>query len=184
MCAPTKPTDLIFIYDAVSLGSWKSQTISQVISRSIRELKLVSGVLRIGREIENCPDGNLPLGSALQASDMSTVRYATFSDLLKRVARNSFSVENGGRRNASKMAVVFFDEEQRIDFDVMREVQRLKDMLDFMYIVTIGDNVRLYRMATTLANGRFVSVKDYEELNSVADKLMSDMCDFFFTSSM
>ena len=181
VCAPTKPTDLLFIYDVLSLGSWKSQAISQFITKSIRELNLVSGVLRIGREIENCPSGNLRLGSALHPSDMAEVRFRAFPDMLKRISRQGFSVENGGRANAAKMAVVFIDAGQRLSYDVIREMKKLKDSVEFLYVVIVGQNERLVRLATTVANGLFINVRNYDELNSVADKLMSDMCDFFFT---
>ena len=172
---------MLFIYDALSLGSWKSQAISQFISKSIRELNLVSGVLRVGREIENCPSGNIPLGSALHPSDMSEVRFRRFPDMLKRITRDRFSVENGGRANAAKMAVVFIDAGQRISYDVIREMKKLKDSVQFLHVVIIGQNMRLVRLATTVANGRFINVRNYDELDSMADKLMADMCDFFFT---
>ena len=112
---------------------------------------------------------------------MSEVRFRTFSDMLRRITRDRFSVENGGRTNAAKMAVVFIDAGQRISYDVIREMKRLKDAVDFLHIVVIGQNMKLVRLATTVANGRFISVRNYEELNSMADKLMADMCDFFFT---
>lgn len=183
VCAPTKPTDLIFVYDAVTLGSWKSQSISQFIAKSIREFDLVSSVLRVGRDIENCPTGNIPLGSALQASDMSQVRYSTFPDMLKRITRSRYTVENGGRENSVKMAVVFVDGSQRIDYNVMQEARRLKDAVDYFYVVTVGQNMRMLQLTGLAGNGKFLSVSNYAGLNSVADKLMSDMCDFFFESS-
>ena len=112
---------------------------------------------------------------------MAEVRFRAFPDMLKRISRQGFSVENGGRANAAKMAVVFIDAGQRLSYDVIREMKKLKDSVEFLYVVIVGQNERLVRLATTVANGRFINVRNYDELNSVADKLMTDMCDFFFT---
>ena len=183
VCAPTTPTDLIFVYDAKAIGSWKAQAVSQFIAKSVREFDFVSADLRVGRETENCPSGNVPLGSALQASDLSLVRFTTFSDMLRKVTRSSFSVENGGRQNSLKMAVVVVDANQRISFDVLKEMKGLKNTVDFFYIVAAGDNRQMLQLKTLTGSGNFISVKNYDELNASADKLMSDLCDFFSKTS-
>ena len=103
--------------------------------------------------------------------------------MLKRITRSRYTVENGGRENSVKMAVVFVDGSQRIDYNVMQEARRLKDTVDYFYVVTVGQNMRLLQLTGLAGNGKFLSVSNYAGLNSVADKLMSDMCDFFFESS-
>ncbi|KAL4222708.1 hypothetical protein ACF0H5_018749 [Mactra antiquata] len=182
VCHPMRPTDLLFVFDAQALGSWRSQSISQFISESLSEFSLSAPELRVGREIENCPSGNIALGSAFKHTDLDEVRYQTFTNMLRRVHRDRFSEENGGRVNASKMAVIFVDASQRMNYETFLEATRLKESVDFFYVVTIGHNMQTLHLTGLAGEGKFISVKTYEELPLLTDKLMSAMCDFFFTS--
>lgn len=177
-----RPTDLIFVYDAQALGSWRSQSVSQFISKSVAEFNLATDDLRVGREIENCPTGNIPIGSALHNSDLDEVRYQTFTDMLRRVTRSRMSEENGGRKEAAKMAVIFVDSSQRMNYETFLEARNLKDRVDFFYVVTVGHNMQTLHLTGLAGEGHFISVKSYDELHPLADKLMSAMCDYFFTS--
>lgn len=180
VCHPLKPADLVFVYDSLSLGSWKSQTISQFVGKSVAEFSLASDELRVGREIENCPIGNIPLGSALSSKDLEKVEYQSFTDMLRRVNRNRFSEENGARVNASKMAVLIVDASQRMDYNTFTEAKRLKDLVDFFYVVTVGNNMHLSQLKQLAGERMVLSVDRYHELHPQADTLMSAMCDFFF----
>ncbi|XP_045170354.2 cartilage matrix protein-like [Mercenaria mercenaria] len=181
VCHPMRPTDLIFVYDAQALGSWRSQSISQFISKSVAEFSLATDDLRVGREIENCPSGNIPIGSALHNTDLDEVRYQTFTDMIRRVTRSRMSEENGGRKDAAKMAVIFVDSSQRMNYETFMEARKLKERVDFFYVVTVGHNMQTLHLTGLAGEGHFISVKSYEELHPLADKLMSAMCDFFFT---
>ena len=181
VCHPRKPTDLLFVYDALTLGSWRSQTISQFAAKSIEEFNLMNGDLRVGREVENCPTGNIALGSVLQSSDLARVEYQSLSNMMRRVARQGFSVENGGRKNASRMVVVFIDSSQRLNHNTYQELQELKEKVDFLYIVTVGRNPYSVWLKAVAGKGHSIGVRSYDDLMAYADKLMGDMCDFFFT---
>lgn len=182
VCHPMRPTDLMFVFDAQALGSWRSQSVSQFISKSIAEFNLVADDLRVGREIENCLTGNIALGSAFHSSDLDEVRYQTFTDMLRRVTRSGMNEENGGRKDAAKMAVIFVDSSQRMNYETFMEARQLKEKVDFFYVVTVGHNMQTLHLTGLAGEGHFISVKSYEELHPLADKLMSAMCDFFFTS--
>ena len=171
----------MFVYDTVAIGSWKSQAISQFLAKSVRELDLVSGDLRVGRETENCPSGNIPLGSVLQASALSVVRYSTFADMLRKVTRSRFSIENGGRKDSVKMAVLIVDTKQRISYEVLQEMKKMEDAVHFFYIVGIGeDDNQISLLKKAAGSGKFMNIFNYDELSSFADTLMSEFCDFFF----
>lgn len=182
VCHPMKPTDLLFVFDAQALGSWRSQSISQFISKSMAEFALGSENFRVGREIENCPSGNIPIGSALHSSDLDMVKFPSFTDMLKRINRYRMSDENGGRKNASKMAVLFVDPSQSMNFETFTEARRLKESVDFFFVVAIGHNMQTLHLTSLAGEGQSISVNSYDELHPLADKLMSAMCDFFFTS--
>lgn len=180
VCHPLRPADLVFIYDSMNLGSWKSQTISQFVAKSIAEFSLATDDLRVGREIENCPVGNIPLGSALTSKDLEKIDYQTLADMLRRVNRNRFSIENGARVNASKMAVLFVDTTQRLNYETYLEAKRLKEQVDFFYVVSIGSNTQTSHLTGLAGSGKSITVSRYHELLPLADTLMSAMCDFFF----
>lgn len=182
VCHPMRPTDLLFVFDAMELGSWRSQSISQFISDSLSAFSLSAGELRVGREIENCPSGNIALGSAFRNTDLDEVRYPSFTTMLRRVHRDRMSEENGGRVNASKMAVIFVDSTQRMNYETFMEARNLKQHVDFFYVVTIGHNMQTLHLTGLAGEGRFISVKSYDELHPLSGKLMSAMCDFFFTT--
>ena len=175
-----KPTDLMFVYDAQALGSWRSQSVSHFISKSVSEFNLATDDLRVGREIGNCPDGNIALGSALHSTDLDEVKFPTLTEMIRRVRRGKMSEENGGRKDASKMAVLFIDSSQRMNFVTFMEARKLKESVDFFYVVTVGHNMQTLHLTGLAGEGHFISVKSYDELHPLADKLMTDMCDFFF----
>ena len=179
VCHPSRNTDLLFVFDALSLGSWKSQTISQFIDKSLSELNLANGKLRVGREIENCPSGNVPLGSALQSSDLDSVHFHTFTDMLKRVHRTKLAPENGGREEAAKMVVLFVDPVQKMNYDTYLMAGTLKGSVDSFYVIAIGENMYTSRFVRLAGEDNSIKVKTYEELLDMSDKLMGDLCDAF-----
>lgn len=100
--------------------------------------------------------------------------------MLRRVTRDRMSEENGGRQDASKMAVVFVDSSQRMNYETFMEARLLKDKVDFFYVVTVGHNMQTLHLTGLAGEGHFISVQNYEELQPLANKLMSAMCDHFF----
>lgn len=176
VCHPTHETDLLFVFDSLALGSVRSQAISQFIEKSLSDINLATDRLRVGREIENCPTGNIPLGSALQSTDLDEVRFHTFTDMLKRVYRVKLSSENGGRANATKMVVLFVDTSQKMNYDTFLAARALKESVDYFYVVAVGDNMYTTRFAGLAGEENSIHVANYEELSNVSDTLQNALC--------
>ncbi|WAR09866.1 MATN1-like protein [Mya arenaria] len=138
VCHPMKDTDLLFVYDALELGSWRSQAISQFVEKSLASFNLVTDRFRVGREIENCPRGNIPLGGAMHPSDFGAVHFSSFTDLLNKVHRMKFSRENGGRENTTKMVVLFVDSSQRMNYETFLAARNIKNSVDYFFLVSVG----------------------------------------------
>ena len=177
-CSPRKATDLLFIYDAYNLGSWKTQSISQFIADSLSEFDLRSDLLRVGREIQNCPDGNIPLGSVMNQADMASVKYFTLTDMLKRIRRNSFTVENGARNPGEEIVVLFLDQDQVINYETFQEAKLLKSSVDVFYVVIIGNHSRAQFFADLAGEGYFLQINSYDHLPSLTTSLKNDLCEF------
>lgn len=179
VCHPTRETDLLFVFDATTLGSWKSQTVSQFIEKSTSDLNFATDMLRVGREIENCPSGSVPLGSALQSSDLSNVHFHSFTDMLKRVHRIKFLPENGGRQGAAKMVVLFVDPSQKMNYGTYLEAMALKNSVDYLYVVSIGENMYTSRFMRLAGEENSLNVASYEELLGKGNVLLGALCDAF-----
>lgn len=136
-------------------------------------------MLRVGREIQNCPDGNIPMGGVLQSSEMGSVHFHSFTDMLKRVHRTKLAPENGGRDGAAKMVVLFVDPSQKMNYDTYLAVSTLKSSVDYLYVVGIGENMYTSRFARLAGEDNSIKVENYEELINMSDKLTEDLCKAF-----
>ena len=102
----------MFIYDTASLGDYKSREISQFLAVVVSYLDIKSGLLQVGRVTDNCPSGeNFPLSNKVSPDDFSNIRFSTYSNLIKKVRKSGFSVDNNGRVDSLTLAVLFVDSE-------------------------------------------------------------------------
>jgi len=148
----------------------------------MESFNLATDRFRVGREIENCPRGNVALGGAMNAADFGTLHFYSFTDLLKKVHRTKFTEENGGRPNATKMVVIFVDASQQMSYDTYLAAKDIKDKVDFFYVVSFGKGT-YNKYFEDLAGPQYTLKTDYDALIGQSNSLMSTLCDFFFTSS-
>ncbi|XP_052248876.1 cartilage matrix protein-like [Dreissena polymorpha] len=182
VCHPMTKTDLLFVFDALEIGSWRSQAVSQFIEQSLTSFNLATDRLRVGREIENCPRGNIPLGGALHAADFGAVQFSSFTELIQRVSRVRFSEENGGRANSTRMLVLFVDSEQRMNYETVEAAKKLKASVDYFYLVSIGKGMYNKHFEDMADKGRTLKLNSYDQLPANTGDLMTSICDYFFMS--
>ncbi|KAK3582071.1 hypothetical protein CHS0354_013449 [Potamilus streckersoni] len=182
VCTPAVETDLLFTYDSVAIGSWKSQTISQFIGALVNGFER-NGLVRVGRLTSDCQrSGNIALTQELSNVAFSKLEFTTFTHLIRKVRRHGFSVEQGGRTDARRIVVMVVDEElEDVNSEMIGEAQNLnKEAEVYVIVIGKGNNLPLVHELTMVKGevdqGHIINVDSYQKIFSVKEELLGRLC--------
>ncbi|KAL8560060.1 hypothetical protein ACOMHN_041529 [Nucella lapillus] len=123
-CREQYPSDINFIFNPRSLGVEATSWVTQFISHTITHQELESG-FQYGVVSGDCPsDEGFELDRYSNVSDirdhLALYDRNNLPDLVLNAASRGFTQDNGGRYNASKIAVIFVGE-TKMDFNKLNE---------------------------------------------------------------
>lgn len=129
-CSVKHPSDINFIFSPAALGIDATGWVTQFISHTITNEELESG-FQYGMVCGSCPaDAGFPLNEYSNVADIRA-RLDSFDrnnlpNLISRATALGYSTQNGGRPNASKVAVVFLGKSK---VDQRQLVENLREMV-------------------------------------------------------
>ncbi|KAL3866047.1 hypothetical protein ACJMK2_043388 [Sinanodonta woodiana] len=182
VCTPAVETDLLFAYDSVAIGSWKSQAVSRFIGALVNGFDR-NGLIRVGMVTSDCQrSGNIALTQELSNVAFSKLEFTTYTHLIRKVQRHGFSVKQGGRPKARRIAVMLVDEElEDVNSEMISEAQKLNKEAE-IYVIVVGqaNNMPLVHELTMVKGvvdqSHIISVDLFQNILSVKGDLLRRLC--------
>jgi hypothetical protein len=177
VCEASRPTDLMFVYDAASLGSRRSTMITELTRQIVYDLDLSNGFLRVGRMTDNCPSStDVIMSASNNVFQLSRIEFPGYHTLVQRLNMNAFSSSFGARENAKRMAVFFVDENTQNLKAAVAEVRRLHKVETF--VVAIGNRRSRYlaQFASLPLDQHMIKVSAYSDLAAIRPMILEQLC--------
>ena len=171
---------MMFVYDSAQLGIGKTRKITKFIYDITSALNTDSGLLKVGRLMENCLTGaDTYLTSQKAALDFDGIYFPDYRRLIRKLASMGFSESYGARRYARKVAVLFLDDTMENLKQASDEIARLHDT--HTLVVTIGnsDLHTAAKFATKPTNDYLVNIPSYKYLQTAKYTLLQKLCKIF-----
>lgn len=176
-CDIKRDIDLVFVYDSSHLGMKKTKKITKFVFDVTSALDMSSRKLKVGRLTENCLTGaDVYLTSQQQSMDFDQINFPDFRRMIRKLAAVGFSPQYGARRHATKVAVLFLDDENENLKQAAEEVVRLHETHSF--VITVGD-VDIHTAAEFSSkplNDYLVHIPSYKYLPTARTTLLQKLC--------
>lgn len=173
----------MFVVDPAEVGSKDTKRIYDFIGNVVKDFNMGKNNIQVGLESQNCGAANISLNQYNNSRDLAkafrSTQVSIFPDMLKRLRTDSFTKENGGRRIARKMAVVFVDDSLYNKKTVLDEARRTKLQDIELFIVAIGDSViddELKALSTSPVERHIIRVPSYQHLMESKPQFMKKFC--------
>ncbi|XP_071117256.1 matrilin-4-like [Haliotis cracherodii] len=180
-CHSDSLADVMFVFDSAAMGSTKTGQIQEFIGTVVDEFNFADDVMRAGVVSRNCHDGDIELGEHSDkdefAKDLRNRDFPELSQVVRKMHRHSFTLEQGAREMARRMAVVFVDDKLEIPKRVFHEIEKAKDDDIEIFVVAIGEDVDMTEvevMATSA--GHVFQIADYDALRETNLQLIDVLC--------
>ncbi|KAK3096747.1 hypothetical protein FSP39_002868, partial [Pinctada imbricata] len=174
-CDIQSQADIMFIYDAFSLGARKSEMIGNFVHDVISTINSTSGGIQFGRLTDNCPSAtNIPMGSPQTA--FTRMNFPGIGKML-----GDLKAYFPGRPWVKKLGILIVDESTQ-GVDDARKVMKqtsLDPKFDLM-VVSIGDQNSI-KFAEDLATdpdiNYLIPLSRFADLPAARDKIIAKLCD-------
>ncbi|XP_033750924.1 collagen alpha-6(VI) chain-like [Pecten maximus] len=185
-CSAGMETDLMFTFDATSMGARNSNHVKNLIADTIENFgNMDTGVLKAGLITRYCDNKDIYLDGYPQLDELiPVVKHRQFRGLdrmIWQMQNQSFEKANGGRETARRLAVVVVDNNvEKLD-KLAFEMRRAKSKKDIQFVVvTIGENPKfemLKRSVLRPVDAHFFNVDTHKDLNLMKDTFVSSLCE-------
>ncbi|XP_060073197.1 collagen alpha-4(VI) chain-like [Ylistrum balloti] len=184
-CSAGMETDLMFTYDATSMGTRNSNHVQNLIADTILNFgNMDTGVLRAGLLTRYCDNDDIYLNHYPHLDEMVPVlknpEFRGLDRMVWQMQNQSFETANGGRETARRIAVVVVDNNvEKLDHLAL-EMRRAKSKKDIQFVViTIGENPKfesLKRSVLRPVDDHFFNVASHSDLSLIKDTFVSSLC--------
>ncbi|OWF48418.1 collagen alpha-1(XII) chain-like [Mizuhopecten yessoensis] len=173
LCGSRDMSDVVFMYDVLSLGQMKTNYISKFVAKIVQSLDIPSGNVRIGRMLYDClNDAYSALSSPADIHVWSNQVLPGITDLIRKLRASGFSSPNGGRIGAKSVAVVFLDSRLHNINEVVKQMAKSPDT----HFVTVVIGADESTVIPYLSHNTFIRVPTYRELFSYKDAFLELLC--------
>lgn len=170
-CSGDKETDVLFAYDASSLGFRKSEVIGRFVYTLVSSLDLSTGKVNVGRITDNCPRySNVPLGRDTKL--FTDLQFPGIGQLLQSM-NQSFPT----RLNVKRVGVLVVDESTTGERDAIDFIKK-NPSFDLM-VIAIGDPYTTGFAADLASDPDFnylVRVPKYSDLSTAFSQVLDKLC--------
>lgn len=170
-CSGDKETDVLFAYDASSLGFRKSEVIGRFVYTLVSSLDLSTGKVNVGRITDNCPRySNVPLGRNIKL--FTDLQFPGIGQLLQSM-NQSFPT----RLNVKRVGVLIVDESTTGERDAIDFIKK-NPSFDLM-VIAIGDPYTTGFAADLASDPDFnylVRVPKYSDLSTTFSQVLDKLC--------
>lgn len=173
LCGSRDMSDVLFMYDVLSIGRTKTSYIAKFVSKIVQSLDIPSGNVRVGRMLYDClNDAYTALTSPDDIHVWSNQVLPGITDLIRKLRASGFSSINGGREGAKSVAVVFLDNRLHDIDQVVRQMATMPDTQFVTVIIGADETTPI----PYLAHNTFIRVPSYRELMSYKDSFLELLC--------
>lgn len=170
-CSGDKETDVLFAYDASSLGFRKSEVIGRFVYTLVSSLDLSTGKVNVGRITDNCPRySNVPLGRNIKL--FTDLQFPGIGQLFQSM-NQSFPT----RLNVKRVGVLIVDESTTGERDAIDFIKK-NPSFDLM-VIAIGDPYTTGFAADLASDPDFnylVRVPKYSDLSTTFSQVLDKLC--------
>ena len=167
VCGSESLADVMFLYDALSIGAYKTNLISKFVSQVTKSLDVRTGHVRIGKMLYSClDDAYTALTSPEDIHIWGNTVLPGITDLLNKLRTSGFSRENGDRQDAKNIAVLFVDGVLH-DMNQVQEHIATMSHVNFVTVVIGGNNMQF--------DGA-LKVQSYEDLSNFKADFLGRLC--------
>ncbi|XP_060073208.1 collagen alpha-1(XII) chain-like [Ylistrum balloti] len=173
LCGSRDASDIVFMYDVLSLGRMQTDYISKFVSKIVQSLDIPSGNIRVGRMLYDClNEAYTALTSPDDIHVWSNQVLPGITDLIRKLRASGFSSLNGGRIDAKSVAVLFLDTRIHNINEVVRQMSTMPETQFVTVVVGADDSTYI----PYLSHNTFIRVPSYRELLSFKDAFLELLC--------
>ncbi|OWF48416.1 Collagen alpha-5(VI) chain [Mizuhopecten yessoensis] len=184
-CSAGMETDLMFAFDATSMGTRSAKHVQNLIADTVENFgNMDSGVLRAGLLTRYCDNDDIYLDDYPNLDEMVPVvknpQFRGLDQMVWQMQNQSFEASNGGRETARRIAVVVVDSNVEKLEKLALEMRKAKSKKDIQFIiVSIGENPKfeaLKRSVLRPVDAHFFNVASHSDLSLIKDTFVSSLC--------
>ncbi|XP_061173470.1 collagen alpha-6(VI) chain-like [Saccostrea echinata] len=179
ICIMDKPVDILFTFNAASVGYQGTRSILKTI-QNFEKLRFQNeSDIRIGVISQSCVyGGDLPLQSP---NKYLAISFDKMSFLIKRVRSYGLTEENGVRSEAVHIAVLIVDKLLTREDEL--EILELENMINKMYIAYLGNSHNknsILKISSTSV--KTLSLADFTAIESLSGYLQEEICQMTYNN--
>ncbi|KAK3098012.1 hypothetical protein FSP39_015322 [Pinctada imbricata] len=181
-CSAKSDVDVVFALDAPSMGIEQTRSVYNFIGEVTEEIHDDLGRVQVGMMSKICNDHDIQLKQYKDefslAQTISNAKFKGLDHQLHKLRHEGYSLENGGRPNAKKVAVLFVDDSIEKYDSLLLEAEdaKIRNGID-VYVVAIGDNVN-YAACGLMASkpSNVIKVSSHRDLGLLKDDFLFTFC--------
>ncbi|OWF48415.1 collagen alpha-6(VI) chain-like [Mizuhopecten yessoensis] len=187
-CSAGMKTDVMFAYDASSMGTKNARRIQDFIGDTIQNFaNMDDGTIQTGILSGQCDRDNVDLNVFSDKDSMASfVRNSDFrgvDEIVRDLHEHSYEALRGGRETARRMSVVIVDENVEKIKRLETEMKIAKSRKDIQFVViTIGDSSvfdSLKPLVTEPVDSYFFNVPSHSDIDTIKDQFVDSLCQGF-----
>ncbi|XP_060073193.1 uncharacterized protein LOC132553007 [Ylistrum balloti] len=177
-CDVSRPVDLIFVVDEISIGARNTQKIFHLIEFLVSNMNNNRDGLKIG--LVNSKINYKTVGRGLSSVEdfsnrLSTVAISDHGDIIKRARR----MLRRGRINVQKTIIHFVDNNVDITKRALLEARKNKRFKLETFVIATGQGLdlrTLEKIASQHSSHHVLRVQDYHMLASIGPNILNTVC--------
>ncbi|CAH1792493.1 unnamed protein product [Owenia fusiformis] len=182
-CGDKSPADVVFMIDSYKSGDSNTKKALNFLGELSKEFEIADDKIQVGL-VHQCLVSGFPLSKyhdreSLE-NDVSNVHVNTFADLMKHLTLRSFTVEEGGRPDAKRIAIAILDTKFPDHGNAVRVAGKAKAQNIEIFVIGVGsgtDYKELTLVASSPADKHVFSVSSYDDLPELTQKIKIHICE-------
>ncbi|KAL3858157.1 hypothetical protein ACJMK2_012763 [Sinanodonta woodiana] len=185
-CGDRQSADMMFLLDSVNAGKKNTRKAFNFLKALVDKLAIDKERIQVGLMSPECQEEksgfklNEFTNKESAVSAFGEVKGTDFHSILHQMRRRAFSPQEGGRKDAKKIAILVVDGELEEPLETLVEAQRARTHGVEVYVVQVGKGQtqdELLMMCDEPTQQHFFKVDNYDELMELSDKLIQALCD-------
>lgn len=187
-CSAGMNTDVMFAYDASSMGTKNSRHVQEFIGDTVQSFgNMDDGTIQTGVISGQCHGDNVNLDEFNDREAMAAyVRNNDFTgvdEIVRDMHENSYQAARGGRETARRISVVIVDENVEKIRNLEREMKKAKSKKDIQFVViAVGESSEfdvLKPLVMKPTEAFFFEVPSHSDIGNIKGQFVDSLCEGF-----